>query len=580
MKGTGQHGEWSPRRRRNTVIRIDWQFRATVLWAILTALSAGLLPADGDETAVREATPVAADVDALAAGDDPVAEVPRADVGSGPAEDAAPPAVLEDTAAAGEERTVALDAESDQPPESPPAHEQARAPAPEVAARVPAATRVRLKLDVSGELFAPAGPDAPQAREAIAVDARFDFIESADKQERKGVFLRHYAYASAELMIAGERSRVMLANDARTVLVALQGTTATPYLAAAFLAREERDLLETPFDPLLLDALRPVAAVVTGDSWDVSADIVAGLLAIDTIESGGIRATLTGIEDGRAAVTFAGIVDGAADGMPTHVVVEGSCVVAVLENPAASPCRLDGPVQSLTATRRERREAGHVAPGFDVEARLSCARSVAESVPPQAGADAGTSPGTRRAGDGRPGLIWHRDRSGRYDLVHDDRWRVIEDGDDGLVMRLVDHGALVGQCSITALPPADVRPPQLAEVQRDVQRSLAGQFDHVVHASEATRSDGVRIVRVEAAGTAEGRPFRWMHHVLADGAGRRVAVTCMVEQPMASRFATADRDLVDGLLVAPGEGGGGAAEGPKSPPDDRAARVPAKSRMP
>ena len=96
----------------------------------------------------------------------------------------------------------------------------------------------------------------------------------------------------------------------------------------------------------------------------------------------------------------------------------------------------------------------------------------------------------------------------------------------------------------------------------------------------APAEPGIARAATEAAGTAEGRPFRWMHHVLADGAGRRVAVTCMVEQPMASRFATADRDLVDGLLVAPGEGGGGAAEGPKSPPDDRAARVPAKSRMP
>lgn len=445
--------------------------------------------------------------------------------------------------------------------------------------RAPAATRVRLKLDVSGELFAPAGPDAPQAREPIAVAARFDFVAAA-APGRAGVALRHYADASADMTIAGERSRVALADDARAVLVTLQGTTATPYLAGGFLSREERDLLETPFDPLLLGGLLPPAAVTDGDSWDVPADVVAGLLAIDTVESGGIRATLAGIEDGRATVTIAGTVDGAADGMPTHVVLEGSCALAAGREQGTEPCRLDGPIQTVTATWRERREAGHVAPGFDVEARLSCAVSEAESAAAQAGAEGAADLSGRRCGAGRPGLIWHRDRSGRYDLVHDDRWRVIEDGADGLVMRFVDRGALVGQCSITALPPNGSRPPQLAEVQRDVERSLAGQFDHVVHASEASRSDGVRILRVEAAGTAEGRRFRWMHHVLADAAGHRLALTCMVEQPMLDRFAAADRDLVDGLGVAPGDGVAAGSTEPESGPVEREARLPAKSPLP
>ncbi len=554
-------------------MRIDWRIRTVVLGLLLAGLSVSLRMAAADEPEPTAATPLAED--AVAVAGSAGAEAAVADAGGESGEDATVPAATEDIAAAGGDQDVTPEPQAGEPVA---AANPAAAPAPVAAARTPAATRVRLKLDVAGELFAPAGPNAPQARESIAVEARFDFVESVAAEGGKGISKRHYADASADLTIAGDRSRVTLADDARTVLVALQGTTATPYLAEAFLAREERDLLETPFDPLLLDALRPMAAVTTGDSWDVPADIVAGLLAIDTIESGGIRATLAGVEDGRAAVTLAGIVDGAADGMPTHVVVEGSCAMAVTEDPAARPCRLDGPVHSVTVTWRERREAGHVAPGFDVEARLSCALSTADAG--MLVADPAVAPGTRRLGAGRPGLIWHRDRSARYDLVHDDRWRVIEDGAEGLVMRLVDRGALVGQCSITALPPSDARPPQLAEVQRDVERSLAGQFDHVVHAAEATRSDGVRIVRVEAAGTAEGRPFRWMHHVLADGAGHRVAVTCMVEQPMVSRFAAADRDLVDGLVVAPGDGAGRTVDGAKSPPDGREARVPAKSRTP
>ena len=51
------------------------------------------------------------------------------------------------------------------------------------------------------------------------------------------------------------------------------------------------------------------------------------------------------------------------------------------------------------------------------------------------------------------------------DVVVDARWRKVEDGESGLVMRLVDHGALVGQCSITALPIVEgATPPTRAEV--------------------------------------------------------------------------------------------------------------------
>ena len=57
-------------------------------------------------------------------------------------------------------------------------------------------------------------------------------------------------------------------------------------------------------------------------------------------------------------------------------------------------------------------------------------------------------------------------------------------------------------------------------------------------------------------------------------------MTCMVEQPLVGRFANADRDLVDGLEVVPRARSQGAADGGKSPPQDREARVPVKFLTP
>ncbi len=451
--------------------------------------------------------------------------------------------------------------------------------------------RVRFKLDVEGEIFAPAGRDAPPVRRPIVVDARFDFLETV-RTTASGITARRcYRDAAAEVRVDGESRATRLADDARDISVVLRGTTPAPHLEGGFLSREELDLLETPFDPLLLDRLLPGRSVAVAESWPVAADAAAGLLAIDTIESGGLEATLETVENGQATVKVTGIVDGAADGVPTHVTVEGTVTVTASGDSAA--VMLEGPVVRAEVALRERREASHVSPGFDVEARLTAVRTphvdagrhVAESASGTTAAarvGAGVGMGSRRQGTGRPGFVWHGDAASRYDLVYDDRWRVIEDGVEGLVMRFVDRGALVAQCSVTALPrAASQSPPSIAEVERDIEKSLAGQFGRIEHSSEAARSDGVRIVRVAVAGRAGDLPFRWIHHVLTDAAGHRLAVTCMLEQSLEKRFGAADRELIDGISL-PGNGADSAAETVGAPigPPDREARVPSESRTP
>jgi hypothetical protein len=442
---------------------------------------------------------------------------------------------------------------------------------------VPSASRVQIDLDVRGELFAPTGRETEPVRQPIAVEARFDFIERPDTATDRAA-IREYSEAKACVTVAGRPAEVSLPAAARRVVVALRGTTPVPYLAEGFLSRAESDLLDTPFDALLLDRLLPTEPVAVGATWTVPADAAAGMLAIDTIEAGGIDAELTAADGDRATVRLQGIVEGAVDGVPTHLVIEGECAVGATA--AAEPA----PVWRLVATRaaavtiRERRQAGHVAPGFEVEARVAVARRP-HAAGPEAAAEAPTpaAPAGRRGGAGRPGMVWHADPAAGCDLVCDARWRVVEDGPAGLVLRLVDHGALVGQCSLTTLPRGDALvPPTIATVQRDIERSLGGQFDHFEDAAEVTRDDGVRIVRIVTVGTAESLPFRWIHHVLTAADGRRAAATFMFEASAAGRFAAADREFVAGLAF-PGAAAPPAAAGS---PAERAARVPRETVTP
>lgn len=432
-------------------------------------------------------------------------------------------------------------------------------------------SRVRVKLDVRGELFATVDQEGDSVRQPITVAGRFDFLDTpAEADAAPAVAIRTFSDAAADITVDGRTDRVVLAEEARRVLVARIGTAPVPFLENAFLTRTELDLLEVPFDALLLGELRPREIVAAGAAWDVPADVAAGLLAIDTVETGGIRATVEEIADLRARVALSGIVEGAVDGVPTHLVIEGSCVIIaspdISSDAESLRYRLDGGVTNVAVTIQERRQPSHVAPGLDVEARIVISTAVHEVT-----ADDATSPRDmdgRRRGAGGPGLVWHRDADRRFDLVHDSRWRTVEEGEGTVVMRYVDRGALVAQCSITALPPAPASSlPTIAEVQRDIRRSLADQFERFEGATEATRSDGVTVVRVESAGTAEKLPFRWVHYVLADKAGRRASVTFMMESALGRRFGDADQVLVDGLTL-------------DDEPATREARAPRKTATP
>lgn len=438
------------------------------------------------------------------------------------------------------------------------------------------ARRVDLTLKAQGELHGPATGSQEGARQPIAMQARFRFLETLEPPGSDAVALRHYEQAEATLDADGGAQSLALPPDARRIAVARLGTTPQPYLPTAHLSRDELELLETPFDSVLLEDLLPGRPVAADDRWTIPGDLAAGLLAIDTVEAGTLEARIVEIVAGRARIALEGVVEGAVDGVPTHVVVEGEFTVAA--EPDEDGHVFAGDVTRLEAVVKERRQASHVAAGFDIEARLAVVRSPADEAADgraetEAGAtdsaetDAGTA-APRRRGEGRPGLVWYRDPDGRYDIVHEAAWRCVGEDAGGVVLRLLDLGALVAQGSITALPAtADAPPPTVDEVKRGIERSLSGQFKRFDGVRETIREeDGVRVVRVVSEGVAEGLPFRWIHYVLTDTAGRRVHATFMVEASLEKRFAGADERLVAGLRFA--------AE------PQREARLPPKTEVP
>lgn len=365
---------------------------------------------------------------------------------------------------------------------------------------------------------------------------------------------RQYREAEAILAVNGKEFMTRLPVEVGAVKVRLAGVKVQPWLAEGFLSQAERDLLSTPFDPLLLSFLSPRKEVKAGDQWVVDADAVAGLLCIDTVTSGQMLVSVEKVVEAGLTLSLMASIVGAVDGVSTEIELSGNCDWVIGET-------TPGDVTQLEIVMRESRQPGHVGPGLEVEAalKMTC-HSITETTEAvnaerqrhvvlpddQASASAG---GLRR-GRGRPGHLWFEDRFDRFNLVYSDNWRMIEQGPEQAVFRLVDQGALIGQVTIRPLPPNGTAL-SLGMLQQDIERSLAGQFGHLIAADESQRSDGTNILRVASVGEAAGLTFRWFHYHLSGAGGHRVSLVFMVESKQFEQFAVADRRFVEGLCLTP-----------------------------
>jgi hypothetical protein len=433
--------------------------------------------------------------------------------------------------------------------------------------------RVRVKMEARGELFAPTGDDSGEVRRPFNAAARLDFLEAvaeanpaeavaaAPPRDARGV--RHFFSAASELSLDRDGDARRSLAPATTTLVVASSPTVTHFAPDALLTREESELLAIAFDPLLLDQLLPPADSASAE-WRPSGELVAALLVIDTVgrpvddqkadptgdspdPAGPLLARVEPAADseGSAKLLVTGTVHGAVDGVPTTIRVDGSYELD------AAGRRIKSGVVRL----REKRLAGHVSPGFECEASFQMARRPAEGSQAVPAADAAVLSGMEAAWarvlDGQRTAprrsLRFQDPDRRFALIHDARWRAVADDARGLVLRMVDDGALLAECTVLPLPPGEAGM-SIEAFRRDIERSLAGRLDRFTASEEQPSAESAgRALRVVSEGTVDGVPLEWRHYLVEDGRGSRTAVTFTVERRFADRFGRADADFMAGL---------------------------------
>ena len=364
-----------------------------------------------------------------------------------------------------------------------------------------------------------------------------------DGSEHASELVRHYERATSHAVVGQERINTQLPQGVTDIHVSEHEAGLDFWYHEGFLTQSEADLLTVAFDPIYLNALVPPNNHSRETQWDLNQCAVANLLCIDTVHSGGLKAVVIESTVDRIVVKIQGEVEGAVSGAKASIVVDGNYDWTKGDDTA-------GNVSMLHVMIKESRSVSYTAPGMDIEAviKMSC-HSQKTSLPrivPTSSNGGVSRYGRSRRGPGKHGFRWMCDPCNRYDVVYGTNWKIIEESSDYSMMRLVDRGTLIGQVTVTPLPPqSDVL--TLSDFENDIEIALGEQFGNLVSASTYKRDDGTEILRVASVGEAENLPFHWIHYHLRAIEGQRLSLAFMVESRHIDRFSNADRHYIEGV---------------------------------
>jgi hypothetical protein len=395
-------------------------------------------------------------------------------------------------------------------------------------------TRIKAKFEVGGDLRMAA--DAKPATLPMSVVAQFEYCErriddgSLPAEKRA---IRYYSDAEAAIKVEKQASIARLPPERRLIRAAVAQKRATLGAVRGHLTREERDLVDLPFNTMLLNELLPAPASQKGATDKPAESLLAMLLGLDGVSRSDVQAVLTAVTAEVGEIAIDGALDGVVGGQATEIELKGKLHFDMNHRQ----------VFALAILIKEKRSASSVAPGLDVVARLELEIAPIAEVP-QLSDKALADVELAATGD-EPPLAYHSAK-GKFSFLYDPRWRITREQAESVIMRLVDRGDLVAQCNVSVLPKLNPQQTFTLELfQKEVQQSLGKNFRQFERAAEQKSPTGLRMLHAVALGTVADVPITWHYYLMIDEAGQRAAISFTMEDTLADRFKQADRLLLD-----------------------------------
>lgn len=395
--------------------------------------------------------------------------------------------------------------------------------------------RITARTDFEGSLFVRNEEKRTQEAVPLVVAASFKFDQYPAGTDDA---IRRYEQATAAITLNGKSTENRLAETNRQLAVRVQNrklTRPVNYLSMGGVLRQvEQELLLVPGDPLVFGQLFSRSGIEVGTRWTPENRAVQGFLALENIIDNRLELLVKEVTAETVKVYLMGDVRGEVDTAITDQHVVG---VALIDRQSQT-------VQALRVTIDEKRQISQIAPGFAGQIKLDIRSTPSPENDPAQQQFRQVS--GQKLQNLPMKLLWNSDS--QFEMVYDPQWRVIVSDPDAVILRYVNQGSLLAQCSILRLPkrPAD-KPLQKVQFTEEITRLITESGSRIIGSDVAATRNGLNVIRVVVQGDQDGLPVEWRYFHVSSPDGRCIAMVVTAERESARALGLADLQLIESV---------------------------------
>lgn len=344
---------------------------------------------------------------------------------------------------------------------------------------------------------------------------------------------RVYEKAKAVISVDRDSSERSLREDRRLLVAQRIQDRLVVYSPAGSLTREELELTSEHFDTLSLPGLLPGRAVSVGETWNVSNAITQALCNFEGLTEQSLVCKLEEVKDQIARVA----VTGSATGIDLGALVKLN--IEAMYHYDLNAKRLI----HLEWKQKDQRDQGPASPATTVQTTVTLTRTAVEQPATLSDVALVSVPEGAEPPVHLTQLEYH-DAKKRFAMLYGREWQTVSQGDEHVVMRLLERGDFVAQVTVTPWTSAEKGKHLSPEEFRQAMAETPG-WDPAdeLQAGEVPAEGGRWIYRLSALGELDGTKVMQNFYLVAGPGGQQVVLAFTMAPKQADRLGSRDLSL-------------------------------------
>lgn len=404
--------------------------------------------------------------------------------------------------------------------------------------------KIELNLNLQGELRIQADKDTRKI--PIQAQGTHQYLEKVLTQgETSGIqgparMARLYQKAEATITEAGEKTTRSLRSTRKLFLAQRGKDQLWVVCPEGPLTRSEQELTSDQFDTMALCGILPGTKLGVDGQWRLHNTTVNLICHFEGLIEQDLSGKVVEIQGDQ--VTFA--IDGKASGIDL-----GAMVKAKIEARGTFDSKTKT-ITSLEWKQTEEREPGPVNPSATLTSTLKLSRQRIEAPETLSENALAKFPAEDKEIPEHLRALEYRDSKGRFELIHGREWQLVAETENHLVLRLMDRGDFIAQCTITPWTSAPKGKHMSPEDFRAAMAKTPGWAPNKeLLADEIPAGEGRYLFRIAAQGQMDGAEVVQHFFLVAAPTGEQAIMTFTMSPRMVEKLGARDVNLVGGLLV-------------------------------